>query len=128
MNYRTIFDDRILDEFEKRFGFNLSSRLLMACYVGSETHGTRDPSKAGIDDIDIFGVIIPPANNLLGLTEWEHFNLMVDELDVTVFSLKKWASLVLKNNPNMLCTLWLKPEHYMSYTSGFDLFLKERNI
>lgn len=123
----TILDERIQTEFRKRFGFELLPHLIMACYMGSETHGTRDPDKAGIDDVDIFGVIVPPPTWVVGLREWDHFNFMHEELDVNVFSLRKWVSLLLKNNPNMLGTLWLKKEHYHVMKPAFMSFLMFRD-
>src|SRR4051812_1133970 len=108
-----ILDSRILERFP--FDLETESRLIVAAYVGSISHNTYVPKSDpdAIDDVDILGGILPPANRLIGLDTWEHWTLQFEELDVTVFSLSKLVRLWLKSNPNVLGLLWLRPEHYL---------------
>lgn len=124
MTLPTIYDDRITSAFYKEFGFNLDDQLLFSCYVGSQSHGT---TIGPLDDIDIFAVLIPPASHILGLYTWDNWVYQFEELDVTIFSLSKWISLLLKQNPNVLGTLWLKPEFYHLVTPQAKQIFEKRD-
>jgi uncharacterized protein len=121
---------RITARFHRDTGMELADGLVMLCYVGSISHGThRPPAEAdGIDDIDLMGVYVPPLRYTLGLGSFEHWVVKEDELDITLYSLKKFVGLVLKSNPNVLGTLWLKPEHYLVSTRAWHEVLNERAI
>jgi hypothetical protein len=120
-------DTRIVE----RFPFNLEheSQLIVSAYVGSISHNTYVPKSDpdAIDDVDILGAILPPANCLIGLDEWEHWTLQFEELDVTMFGLSKLVRLWLKSNPNVLGLLWLRPEHYLFRSAAFEAFVEIRD-
>lgn len=80
--------------------------------VGSISHGTHDPKPDSIDDIDLFAVVQPPAKHVIGLGQWEHWNGFVDRYDVVVHALTKYVRMLLKGNPNVLCTLFLAEDHF----------------
>lgn len=104
---------QIADRFEAQNGFALRPNLEMLCYVGSHSHGTYDPKPGNLDDTDYMMVVLPPAERLLGLHKWEHWTLQEDRLDVVAYSLEKYVRLVLKSNPNVLGTLYLRPQDYL---------------
>jgi len=75
---------------------------------GSELHGAKVNET---DDLDIYGVYIEPPELVLGLEGLPHFVWSTagnerrngpDDVDVTLYSLKKWASLACKGNPTAL--------------------------
>lgn len=108
-------DPRIVDAFEHDNGFPLLPHLLVVGLVGSHSHGTYVPSAhpAGIDDLDLMGIVVPPVNYHLGLPRWEHWTLRQDELDVVFYSLDKAVRLLCKCNPNIVGLLWLEDAHYV---------------
>src|SRR5690242_9378320 len=80
-------------------GFPYSEDLIQLFVGGSELHGAK---LAGTDDHDIYGVYIEPPAVALGLDSDEHFvwstasqhtrNTALD-VDVTLYSLRKWPGL-----------------------------------
>lgn len=105
--------------FMEQNGFSLQNTLQMVCYVGSHSHGTYVPSDSNLDDTDYMLVVLPPARRLLGLHKWEHWTYQVGHLDVVAYSLEKYLRLVLKSNPNVLGTLYLREEDYLWRATAF---------
>lgn len=104
---------RILALFADSHDFTLDDAFLG--YVGSQAHGTHvqqdDPDS--IDDIDVMGVVRVPPRYYAGLQSFEHWTRQHEELDIVVYSLQKFARLLLKGNPNVLGLLWLRPEDHL---------------
>jgi predicted nucleotidyltransferase len=89
-------------------GFLHSDRLIHVFVGGSELHGAK---VHGTDDLDIYGVYIEPPEMVLGLESLPHFVWSTagddrlngpNDIDVTLYSLKKWAGLACKGNPTAL--------------------------
>jgi hypothetical protein len=120
-------DQRIVERFP--FDLDTESRLVGSVYMGSISHNTYVPKSDpdAIDDVDILGSVLPPADRLIGLDTWEHWTLQFEELDVTIFSLTKLVRLWLKSNPNVLGLLWLRPEHYLYRSPAFEAFVAIRD-
>lgn len=116
--------------------FDFEEHLVVAGVVGSTAHNTyvekQDPTT---DDVDIQGIFIPPPDYLVGLKDMENWvqqaDLTVDEktskYDWTFHSLRKYCQLLLKANPNVLCLLYLKPEHYIFCSNVFNELVKRRD-
>src|SRR5215467_1964489 len=75
---------------------------------GSELHGAK---VHGTDDLDIYGIYIEPPEFVLGLEALPHFVWSTagndrrngpHDVDITLYSLKKWAGLACKGNPTAL--------------------------
>jgi predicted nucleotidyltransferase len=120
-----------LDAIHEKFStFDLKSHTIGLCVIGSESHGTKiAPMNGGVDDTDYMGIVIPPKRHLLGLGSWEHWVYGPDEqgLDVTIYSLKKLVGLLLKCNPNVVGTLWLRDEFYVDDTDVFQMLRANRD-
>ena len=89
-------------------GFAFPDRLIHLFVGGSELHGAK---VHGTDDLDIYGVYIEPPELVLGLDSMPHFvwstagndvRIGSHDVDVTLYSLKKWAALACKGNPTAL--------------------------
>ena len=89
-------------------GFPFSDRLIHLFVGGSELHGAK---VHGTDDLDIYGVYIEPPEMVLGLESMPHFVWSTagndrrngpHDVDVTLYSLRKWAGLACKGNPTAL--------------------------
>ncbi len=100
---------------------------------GSELHGAK---VHGTDDLDIYGVYVEPPEFVVGLESLPHFVWSTagddrrngpSDVDVTLFSLKKWAALACKGNPTALHFLFAKNATrsplWSLVTSGKNLFL-----
>jgi len=89
-------------------GFSFPNRLVHVFVGGSELHGAK---VHGTDDLDIYGVYIEPPELVLGLESLPHFVWSTAgnerrngpaDVDVTLYSLRKWANLACKGNPTAL--------------------------
>ena len=89
-------------------GFAFPDRLIHLFVGGSELHGAKIH---GTDDLDIYGVYVEPPELVLGLESLLHFVWSTagndrrngpSDVDVTLYSLKKWAGLACKGNPTAL--------------------------
>jgi len=88
--------------------FPFPDRVIHLFVGGSELHGAK---VHGTDDLDLYGVYIEPPELVLGLESFPHFVWSTagndrrngpNDVDVTLYSLKKWAGLACKGNPTAL--------------------------
>src|SRR5580700_2852846 len=95
-------------------GFPFPERLVHLFVGGSELHGAK---VHGTDDLDIYGVYIEPPALVLGLDSMPHFVWSTagddrrngpNDVDITLYSLKKWSGLACKGNPTALHFLFAK--------------------
>jgi predicted nucleotidyltransferase len=114
-------------------GFPFAERLILLFVGGSELHGAK---LQGTDDLDIYGVYIEPPEMVLGLESVPHYVWSTagddrrngpNDVDITLYSLKKWAGLACKGNPTALHFLFAKGavQHpvWAEIVSNKDLFL-----
>ncbi|HET6844015.1 MAG TPA: nucleotidyltransferase domain-containing protein [Candidatus Angelobacter sp.] len=103
-------------------GFDQTEALIHLFVGGSELHG----AKVGkTDDTDIYGVYIESPERALGLTSHPHFVWSTsgserrngpDDIDVTLYSLRKWADMSAKGNATALHFLFADPEEVTPQT------------
>jgi predicted nucleotidyltransferase len=100
----------------KSVGFPYPENLIMQFVGGSQLHGAK---LEGTDDTDWYGIFIEPPEKALGLDRYEHFvyttgtergRHIASDVDVTLYSLRKWAGLAAKGNPTILHFLFAPPE------------------
>jgi predicted nucleotidyltransferase len=94
--------------------------------VGSTCHGTAID---GQDDRDEMGVFIEPPANVCGLESCDHYiqrdqpdgvRSQPGDLDLTMYSLRKFCRLAAAGNPSVLILLWL-PSHITKTAIGAEL-------
>lgn len=94
--------------------------------VGSTAHGT---AISGQDDRDEMGVFIEPPEYVCGLRECDHYISRTQpegvrsgpgDLDLTMYSLRKFCRLAAQGNPSVLLLLWL-PGYITKTGLGNDL-------
>jgi predicted nucleotidyltransferase len=97
-------------------GFDHPQNLIQLFVGGSELHGAKVGTT---DDTDIYGVYIEDPEHALGLDSREHFVWSSagddrrngpDDVDVTLYSLRKWAGMAAKGNATALHFLFAKPK------------------
>lgn len=122
---------KVWDELERLAGFGVNDRIIYACMVGSPSHNTYVPKddKDSIDDIDVLLVCVPPKEKVYGLRPWkETEQVQIDEWDIILHSIRRYTELLLKSNPNRLCTLWVRPEHQVYCSPEFKPYLDNRDL
>ena len=100
----------------KLSGFEQTQNLVHLFVGGSELHG----AKVGeTDDTDIYGVYLEDPIAALGLDSQLHFIWSTagderrngpDDVDVTLYSLRKWAAMAAKGNATALHFLFAEPQ------------------
>ena len=94
--------------------------------VGSTSHGT---AIEGQDDRDEMGVFVEPPESVCGLTPCEHYvyrdqpegvRSQAGDLDLVMYSLRKFCRLAAQGNPSVILLLWL-PEHVSKTPIGAGL-------
>ena len=99
----------------------------LAGYRGSIAHGTAGDI---IDDIDIGGVFIAPIEHYFGLQRIEHIERIgiAEKYDFALFELRRYVSLLLKSNPNVLSLLWLPENLYIERIWWGKLLIENRHL
>ena len=92
---------------------------ILRVLVGSGVHGTAID---GQDDRDEMGICIEPAEYVIGLLPFEQYiyrsqpegvRSRPGDLDLTIYSLRKWTRLALQGNPTILLPLFTPDEHVL---------------
>jgi len=119
-------------------GFNHPENLIHLFVGGSELHG----AKVGqTDDTDLYGVYVEQQEQALGLNPSEHFVWSTagderrngpDDVDVTLYSLRKWAAMATKGNATALHFLFAEPQEVAPATwrkiqANRELFLSRNS-
>ena len=85
-------------------GFSLADSVVHLFIGGSELHGAK---VGATDDLDLYGVYIGPPEDVLGLSPEQHFVWSTatddrrngpDDIDLTLYSLRKWAAMAARGN------------------------------
>lgn len=100
---------------------------ILRCQVGSGVHGT---SISGTDDRDEMGVCLEPPDYVIGLRTFEQYEYHTawerpgglrnrsghGDLDITVYSARKWMRLALNGNPSVLLPLFVPEGEIVAMT------------
>ena len=92
----------------RRSGFVAPEEIVHLFIGGSELHGAK---VGATDDLDIYGVFVEPPSVALGLAPRDHFVWSTasderrngpEDVDITLYSLRRWAELAAKGNATAL--------------------------
>jgi uncharacterized protein len=104
-------------------------------YRGSIAHGMYVPNTNlnSIDDKDIMGVCIPPrkyyfAFDRCGFGDRGVHEKFIGEWDCVCYEVKKFVSLLVKSNPNVLSLLWLDSQYYIHVSDIGRLLIENRSL
>jgi uncharacterized protein len=101
---------------------HLGKNILLLTTAGSIAYGTNVETS----DTDIRGVTIENKTDLLGLSSFEQFEDRAT--DTVIFGLKKFITLCLNSNPNVIEILGTKPEHILIITEAGKLLRDNVNL
>lgn len=100
-----------------QYGFAYQDNLIQAFIGGSQLHGAKLDDT---DDTDWYGVFIEPPERMIGLERDEFFVFTTggqpggngpDDVDICLYSLRKWAGMAAKGNPSALHFLFAKAQY-----------------
>lgn len=113
------------------YGFPYQQNLIMAFIGGSQLHGAK---VQGTDDTDWYGVFIEPPDKIIGLDRDEFFVYTTggkeggngpQDVDVCLYSLRKWAGMAAKGNPSALHFVFANCQ---SGTKWWDQIVRHRDV
>lgn len=123
--------EQVLPELQLVVPFDLDENTVAVFRVGSHSHGTHVPPEdpAGVDDTDLMVVVIPPPEYVLGLKKFEHASFKHGQWDVVIYEWSKWLRMLMKQNPNVVGTLWLEPEdaYYPRLNHNLEVLIQQRD-
>ncbi len=101
---------------------------ILRCQVGSGVHGVAIEGHA---DRDEMGICVEPPEYVIGLRSFEQYIYRTQpeghrsgpgDLDLTIYSLRKWMRLALQGNPTVLLPLFVPEREIVRVTrAGYDL-------
>jgi len=85
---------------------------ILSGYRGSIAHGMYIPQSDpnSIDDKDVMAIVVPPLRYYFGIDTYGSRGtreITHDPWDIVVYELRKYVSLLVKGNPNVIALLWL---------------------
>jgi len=107
---------------------------ILRTVVGSQVHGLVQP---GTDDRDEMAIAIEPPEHVIGLHAFEHWSHRTQpegtpsgpgDLDLIVYSLRKYCRLALKGSPTVLLPLFAPPEHTLICTNAGDRLREQTDL
>jgi len=100
-------------------------------YRGSVAHNMYMPNTDpnSVDDIDLMGVYMAPVDHYIGMHRTkETIEKFVDQWDVVNYEFKKFVSLLLKSNPNVMSLLWVRDNHYIERHEYGKTLIENRDL
>lgn len=103
---------------------------ILRVQVGSGVHGVTIDDQ---DDRDEMGICIEPPEYVIGLQQFEQYEYRTQpagvrsgpgDLDLVVYSLRKWMRLALQGNPTVLLPLFV-PDSEVCAIDGHGRFLRD---
>lgn len=130
MDIQTLKDKLNSKEYDfLRKDSHLGDNILILTTGGSIAYGTNIDTS----DIDIRGVTLENKQDIIGLSDFEQFE--DKSTDTVIYGLKKFISLCINCNPNVLEILGTKQEHLLVISKegellrdNVELFLSKRAI
>jgi len=123
--------EQLIDAVQQS-GFPHLNGLVHLFVGGSELHGAKVKDT---DDLDIYGVYLEPPELVLGLDKQDFYVWSTagderrngpDDVDVCLYSLRKWAGLASKGNPTALHFLF--SQNYSAKPKAWEEILKSRRV
>ena len=121
-----------------QFGFPYPDNLIQAFIGGSQLHGAK---VGATDDTDWYGVFVEPPAKMIGLDRDEFFVFTTggkrggngpDDVDVCLYSLRKWAGMAAKGNPSALHFAFAREEFstpwWRKIVDRRDIFASKRHV
>lgn len=119
MTTEAVFKNRHATDWHRQIA---ESNTILRTQVGSGLHGV---TIEGTDDRDEMGVCIEPPDCVIGLRQFEQYQYRTQpegvrsgagDLDLTIYSLRKWARLAAAGNPTVLLLLFAPKHEIVSIT------------
>lgn len=111
----------------------LSTWNILTVFRGSHAHGLYVPpaEPTSIDDIDIMGICVPPISHYFGLDSYGSRgtrDYFIDSWDIVTYEVRKFVSLLLKGNPNVMSALWCDEKYVLSMSPAGALLREARKV
>lgn len=101
---------------------HLGKNIILLGVGGSHAYGTN----VATSDVDIRGIALNTKEEILGAANFEQ--VVNNETDTTIYSIRKIVSLLSSCNPNTIEMLGLRPEHYLYLSSVGQELLDNKKL
>ena len=81
-----------------------------------------------MDDVDLLGVFVAPVEHYLGFGRKDTYEVWEGHYDCVFYEFRKFVSLLLKSNPNVMSMLWLDDEHVLYGDEHWRLLKDHREV
>ena len=88
---------------------NLGENICLLTVGGSHAYGLANENS----DIDIRGIAVRTAEDILGMHHFDGFNQVTENTDIQIYTLDKFVNLALKGNVNVLEILFSDPSNIL---------------
>lgn len=88
---------------------NMNTETIFQCTVGSHAYGTATETS----DLDMLEVFLAPVDSYIGLKKSKSSHKIEGKDDIQRYELIHFISLCLEFNPNVITSLWVKPQHVL---------------
>jgi len=97
--------------------------LIILHVSGSRLYGTNSKDS----DWDYRGITIAPKEFWVGLNGFDQWEYKTDEIDITIWDIRKWMRLAIKGNPNIIETLFVNQKNNEVYEPNniFDVYIRK---
>lgn len=108
--------------------------IVLRAVVGSTVHGL---GVANQDDRDEMGVCIEPPDCVVGLNQFEQWVYRTQpegvrsrpgDLDLTIYSLRKYVRLAEQGNPSILLLMWVPDKHVITINAVGRMLRDKRDL
>jgi predicted nucleotidyltransferase len=104
-------------------------KIVLEGKMGSHSYGTSTPES----DLDTMGIVVPTPSKdyYLGLKTFgnsDTVDIKNATLDAHYFEIRKFVNLCLKNNPNCLPLLYIRPQDYLVSTDLGQVLITNRSL
>lgn len=129
----TIFPLKRLEHITDDDVLEIPDGSILTAYRGSIAHNMFVPSTDpnSIDDVDLIGIVIGQPEVYLGLQEWGSRGTKEKwqgRYDCVFYEIKKFFTLLLQGNPNVLGLLWTRREHFLEIRPAGKEILDNRHL
>jgi uncharacterized protein len=100
----------------------MSQQIIYKCRVGSHAYGMNTPTS----DEDYAGIFVQPIEYFFGLKAFDQQVEQTEEIDTTLYSLRKYANLAIANNPNVMELMFVDPSDMLLVTTEMNDLLHIR--
>lgn len=102
---------------------DIPSNTILCSLSGSRAYGLAKEDS----DYDLIGCCIGDMKHYFGIERLEQYQKKNGEVDATIYEIRKFFRLLLDQNPTVLSSLFVMPDHFLIISSSGKEIIKKRD-